>query len=60
MSEVFKSSNCRQLEPNGYNGGTKDIRLDKNREDKVNFFKLFNCWRFYKKEVPSSAKVKFH
>lgn len=32
MSKVFKSSNCRQLEPNGYNGGTKDIRLEKKTE----------------------------
>ena len=37
MSKVFKSSNRCQLEPNGYNGGTKDIRLGKNRENKVNF-----------------------
>lgn len=38
MSKVFESSNCRQLEPNGYNGGTKDIRLqERNRENKENF-----------------------
>ena len=33
MSKVFKSKNCRQLEPNGYNSGTKDIRLE-NREQR--------------------------
>ena len=33
MSKVFKSKNCRQLEPNGYNSGPKDIRLE-NREQR--------------------------
>lgn len=56
MSKVFKSSNCRQLEPNGYNGGTKDIRLEKEQRIQIEFLKLFDCLRFHKKEVPTSAK----
>ena len=56
MSKVFKSSNRRQLEPNGYNGGTKDIRLEKKQKKQSEFLKLFHCLRFHKKEVPSSAK----
>ena len=56
MSKVFKSSNCRQLEPNGYNGGTKDIRLEKEQRIQIEFLKLFHCLRFHKKEVPSTGK----